>query len=429
MPPIPLHLAPWQSAPRWTLALSGGLDSTVLLHLLTTYARHHPSPSLRAVHIHHGLQTVADTWPAHCQRLCDALEVPLQIIHVNVAPGASLEQAARTARYEAFTQVLGPGEVLFTAQHRDDQAETLLFRLLRGAGLKGLAGMPAQRPLGQGTLVRPLLRTSRAALEAHAEAHGLAWIEDPSNTDERFARNALRHSVFPVLAQHWPNASVNLARSAEHLAEALEVLGELADADLAAAPGVPEGIDWGLDSLDLACLARLTPARQRNALRHWLSPRTRLPDTRHWAGWDALRDAAADAQPRWHLTDGLLLRSHGRVWWLGSSWQAFAGGEQPWPDPQQALALPANGEVRLTGTMPMGPLHIAYRQGGESLVSPQRGRRDLKRLLNEARVPSFLRHRLPLLFQGDTLLAVANLPQLSAPGVHLHWQPLAACKV
>lgn len=207
-------------------------------------------------------------------------------------------------------------DILFTGQHRDDQAETLLFRLLRGAGLRGMAAMPGQRALGQGSLVRPLLGCSRQQLQDHAQVNGLAWIEDPSNADTQFARNYLRSEVFPLLQQRWPQASQNLARAAEHLGEAQGLLDELAQDDLAlAGEGAP--LAWpGLDSLDLATLVALSPARQRNALQYWLSHRTRLPDTRHWAGWADLRDAAADARPAWQLADGQLLRSHGRIWWL-----------------------------------------------------------------------------------------------------------------
>src|SRR5690606_6680015 len=182
------RLTPWRNAPAWRVAFSGGLDSTVLLHLLTRFAQVHDTPPLRAVHIHHGLQAAAEGWPAHCQRLCDELGVELQVIHVQVVPGASIEQAARDARYAAFADVLEPDEVLLTGQHREGQAETLLFRLLRGAGLRGLAAMPAERGLGQGRLVRPLLAVSRAQLQAYADEHGLGWVEDPSNTDTAFAR-------------------------------------------------------------------------------------------------------------------------------------------------------------------------------------------------------------------------------------------------
>ncbi|MDF3930234.1 tRNA lysidine(34) synthetase TilS [Pseudomonas putida] len=417
-----INLTPWLNAPTWHVAFSGGLDSTVLLHLLAEYARNHASPPLRAIHIHHGLQAAADAWPTHCQAICDNFDVELQVIHVQVSPGASLEQAARDARYAAFRQVLGPGDILFTGQHRDDQAETLLFRLLRGAGLRGLAAMPGQRALGQGSLVRPLLACSRQHLQDYAQAQGLTWIEDPSNVDTQFARNYLRGEVMPQLQQRWPQASQNFARAAEHLGEALGLLDELAQEDLAlAGKGAP--LAWpGLDSLDLAALLALSPARQRNALQYWLSQRTRLPDTRHWAGWADLRDAGADARPVWRLADGRLVRSHGRIWWLSGDWLQQPAGSLAWPDPDGLLRLPGNGCVRLVGAAVPSGLRIAYRQGGEMLEVPGRGRRDLKRLLNEQQVPHFLRSRLPLLYHGECLLAVANLPGLVQADCQLHWQ-------
>ena len=418
-----INLTPWLDAPAWHVAFSGGLDSTVLLHLLADYVHTHEAPPLCAVHVHHGLQAAADRWPTHCQSICAGLGIEFQVIHVQVAPGASLEQAAREARYAAFGQLLGPGEVLFTGQHREDQAETVLFRLLRGAGLRGLAAMPAARPLGQGTLARPLLTAAREHLLAYARSYGLAWIEDPSNADNAFARNYLRQEVFPLLRQRWPQAAGNLARTAEHLGEALGLLDELAIQDLSgAADSAP--LPWlGLDSLDLDALKALSPARQRNALQHWLSTRTRLPDSRHWAGWEDLRDAAVDAQPVWRLGDGVLQRSHGRIWWLSGEWLTPVAGRLAWPDTQRPLALPGNGQVHLEGVAPSHDVQVAYRQGGEMLGIPGRGRRDLKRLLNEWQVPHFVRPRLPLLLCGEQVLAVANLPLAGQGGLRLHWQP------
>ncbi|MDH1144501.1 tRNA lysidine(34) synthetase TilS [Pseudomonas mosselii] len=418
-----LNLTPWLNAPAWYVAFSGGLDSTVLLHQLADYTRNHPAPPLRAIHVHHGLQAAADAWPDHCRAVCAALGVELDVLPVQVAPGASLEQAARNARYDAFEKRLGLGEVLFTGQHRDDQAETLLFRLLRGAGLRGLSAMPQQRPLGQGSLVRPLLGLSRQQLQTYADMHGLVWVDDPSNSDTAFARNFLRGEVFPILRQRWPQAEANLARSAEHLGEAMGLLDELAASDLAiACDNAP--LPWlELYSLSLEVLAAMSPARQRNALQFWLSQRTRLPDSRHWAGWNDLRDAAADACPVWRLTDGELHRSHGRIWWLNGVWLAAVSGNYPWLDSVQPLRLPGNGSVRLMSA-PLGEgLHIRYRQGGEIMQLPGRGRRDLKRLLNELQVPHFVRPRLPLLYRGEQLLAVANLPELAQADCQLHWQP------
>ncbi|MBV6288990.1 tRNA lysidine(34) synthetase TilS [Pseudomonas aegrilactucae] len=411
-------LCPWHQAPGWCVALSGGLDSTVLLHLLAQ----NPAMPLRAIHIHHGLQAAADAWPAHCQRLCDSLGVPLQVIHVQVPPGASLEQGARDARYAAFVQALRPGELLLTGQHRDDQAETLLFRLLRGAGLRGLASMPVQRPLGAGTLLRPLLDTSRDELLAYAQAHGLQWIDDPSNDDTRFSRNYLRHQMLPMLAQRWPQAARSLARSAAHLGEAQGLLDELAQQDLAQA-ATPDPFDWlGCPSLDLQVLRQLSPARQRNALQYWLAARTRLPDTRHWSGWEDLRDAGGQGRPLWRLADGEVHRSAERIYWLSAEWLAPLQAPVAWVDPSRPLDLPGNGSLSLSGRLPQGPLQVRYRQGGELFELEGRGRRDLKRLLNERQLPRFARARLPLLFLDERLVAVANLSGLGQAAWQLHWR-------
>ncbi|MCU7250737.1 tRNA lysidine(34) synthetase TilS [Pseudomonas koreensis] len=421
-----LNLKPWRNATHWRVAFSGGLDSTVLLHLLAHLAQTHALPVLSAIHVHHGLQAAADAWPAHCQVVCDALRVPLHVVRVQVQAGASLERAARDARYAAFSSLTQADDVLLTGQHRDDQAETLLFRLLRGAGVRGLSGMPAQRALGQGSLVRPLLDVTRAELEAYAQFHQLHWIEDPSNQDRQFSRNYLRHQVMPSLTGRWPQAQASMARSAAHLREAQELLDELAQIDLARCV-TPSGFAWlGLPSLDLAALAGLSAARQRNALSHWLQPLTRLPDTDHWSGWTDLVAAASDAAPVWRLADGELHRGAGRVWWLSGHWLRTPQIHDEWRDPSQPLHLPDNGHVMFSGQTPAGPLQIRYRQGGEVLELAGRGHRDLKRLLNERAVPAFVRGRLPLLFRGEELLAVANLPGLDGSaqdGWKLHWQP------
>lgn len=414
-------LTPFVDAPSWCVALSGGLDSSVLLHALVSLKGRQTLPVLRAIHVHHGLQAAADAWPAHCQRLCDGLGVELAVRHVRVAQAASIEQSARDARYAAFAEALLPGEVLLTGQHRDDQAETLLLRLLRGAGVRGLAGMPVRRRLGVGELVRPLLNVSRAELLAYAQAYGLQWVEDPSNQQMQFSRNYLRHAVLPAITARWPQVRRSLARTAGHLAEARELLDELAQEDLALL-SAPDEFSWlKLPSLNLPALKQLSPARQRNALQYWLASRTRLPDSDHWAGWCDLRDASVGASAVWRLTDGELHRGGECIYWLSGAWLVSLADPVLWNDPLETLRLPGNGSVSLNGNPPQQPLRIGYRQGGETLEIPGRGRRDLKRLLNERHVPPFVRSRLPLLFAGDRLLAVANLPGLSAGDLRLDW--------
>jgi len=416
-------LVPWREATALRVGFSGGLDSTVLLHALAQLARQEKLPPLSAIHIAHGLQEAAKDWPQHCQRFCQSLGIPLQIMAVTVdSRTASLERAAREARHNAFASALNPGELLLLAQHQDDQAETLLLRLLRGAGVRGLAGMPQSRPLGQGHLLRPLLGCPRSLLEQYAKAENLRWIEDPSNQDRRFARNNLRQSVLPKLREHWPAASATLARASEHLSEAQQLLDELAQSDLASAQTASPWPWLPLPLLELAPLLALSDARQRNALRHFLAPLTLLPDSRHFAGWDALKNAQCSAHPIWKLHNGELHRAAGRLYWLSGNWLKPPAMPPAWDNPKQPLALPDNGELQLIGEPPAGLLQVRYRQGGERLTLPGRGTRDLKRLLNESGIPRFIRPRLPLLFGEDRLIAIANLPLKQ---LELHWLPPA----
>ncbi|NLC09122.1 MAG: tRNA lysidine(34) synthetase TilS, partial [Gammaproteobacteria bacterium] len=204
VPQVIEQLKPWQRAPAWCVAFSGGLDSTVLLHILATQIPPSSRPALRAVYIHHGLQQAAEDWPAHCQSVCEQLGVALSVIKIKVAQQASVEQAARNARYAAYAEHLQPEELLLMAQHQDDQAETLLFRLLRGSGVTGLQAIPRQRALGQAHLLRPLLGIARQELEDYAQQHQLNWVEDPSNAEEYFDRNFLRRQIIPLLKQRWP---------------------------------------------------------------------------------------------------------------------------------------------------------------------------------------------------------------------------------
>lgn len=417
---------PWLAAPLWLVAFSGGLDSTVLLHLLVSLRQSRPIPPILAVHVHHGLQAIADEWPAHCNRVCEQLGVPFETLNVKIdGLGPSLESKARDARYRALGARIPSGGVLFTGQHLDDQAETLLFRLFRGAGVNGLASMAADRPLGSGRLIRPLLGCEREELEAYARTNGLTWVEDPSNTSLVHSRNYLRHQVMPVIKQRWPKASASIARAASHCREAQLLLDDLAELDLQAANTRPCH-DWlSLPSLDLERVGALSSSRQRNALRYWLRRFTELPDSDHWAGWQALLHAAGDASPVWRLGAGELHRGDGRLWWLSGPWLAQPAAVTASLLPERELKLPGNGAVRLQGCAGSGALAVRYRMGGEVIRLPGRGRRDLKRLLNEVALPSFARSRLPLLYRDDELVAVANLPQFDVMGLSLTWSPPA----
>lgn len=418
------RLEPWRDARSFCVAFSGGMDSTVLLYALAQLAQQHALPALRAIYIDHGLQEAAQSWAVHCQQICDALQVPLSIVRVSVAPSASVEQAAREARYAAFAQHLQSGEVLLMAQHQDDQAETLLFRLMRGTGVAGLRGIPIARPLAQGHVLRPLLMVSHQQLLNYAKQYQLAWIEDPSNATDTFDRNYLRRQVIPALKSRWPTMQQNLQRTAEHMHEAQQLLDELAAEDFQRAHIHPEPNWLSLPCLNLDVLRALTPVRQKNLLRYWLTPFTLLPDSAHWASWETLRDAQTDAQPLWRLHSGALVRSQNRLYWLTDIWL------QSPPELHLSVRcagryrLPGNGFLLVSGEV-TAPLQVRYRQGGERFVISGRGHRDLKRLLQEHAIPHFLRSRLPVFFIGELPVAVANIPALNHPDVQqltLTWQ-------
>ncbi|TLY67762.1 MAG: tRNA lysidine(34) synthetase TilS, partial [Gammaproteobacteria bacterium] len=217
------------------VAFSGGADSTALLGALA--ATRAPPLELRAIHIDHRLHPHSRRWSAHCARVARALAVPLTVLSATVAPlpGESLEAAARTVRYRRLGEALRDGEALLTAHHEDDQLETVLLQLLRGAGLAGIAAMPARAPLARGFLVRPLLAWSRQELVAYLRARGLEWIEDPMNSELRLDRNYLRARVLPAIRERWPAAATTVTRTARHAAEAQRLLDELGRADVARA--------------------------------------------------------------------------------------------------------------------------------------------------------------------------------------------------
>ncbi len=423
-------LQPWRAACALCVAFSGGMDSTVLLHAMARLAQSHCLPPLRAIYIHHGLQEAAEAWPAHCQRVCDELQVPLRIISVAVAATASVEQAARTARYAAFVEQLDADEVLLMAQHQDDQIETLLFRLMRGTGVAGLRGIPLTRALSCGQVLRPLLGISQQHILEYAQQHQLQWVEDPSNGTDDFDRNYLRHQVVPALKARWPQMQQNMQRTAQHMGEAQELLDELAAQDLQRAQIEPALAWLHVPCVNLDVLRELSVLRQKNLLRYWLAPLTLLPDTAHWVGWDSLRDAQVDAQPIWRLHNGALWRSQRRVYWLSDFWlHPPADLDLTVTGPGRYL-LPGNGYLQIEGEV-LQPLQVRYRQGAERFFIAGRGHRDLKRLLQEHAVPTFIRGRVPIVFLAEQPVALANMPSLSHPavqGLRVTWESAVAAE-
>lgn len=404
------------------VALSGGADSTALLAALaSTQPREF---KLRALHVDHGLRAASKQWATHCRALARRFRVPLKVLTTKVerSRGASLEAAAREARYHLLSSELRPGEVLLTAHHADDQLETVLLQLLRGSGLPGLSAMPALAPFARGLLARPLLARSRAELETWVREQGLTWVEDDSNADESLDRNYLRRRVLPLIRARWPGSATAVSRSARHAAQAQAILDTLARSDVARA-------SYG-ESLSIKSLRALPAARRRNALRFWITSAGYLaPDSRRLeeiAG--PLLEARPDANPsvEWGgavraraQRDGDLLSLHPAtppthastpppaadlVW----NWRASAVCELPDNLGKLELEPDPRGPVDLDA-LPH-PLTIRWRRGGERLTPRPGGpRRALKNLLQEIHVAVVERARLPLLFSDQKLLAVADL--------------------
>lgn len=396
---------------RLIVAYSGGRDSHVLLHRLATDRALRSRYRLVATYIDHGLQADAADWAEHCARVCKELNVIFGCLAVDArpAPGDSPEAVARRARYRALAALLDPHTALLTAHHRGDQAETVLLNLLRGSGARGLAAMPADRPLGWGRLLRPLLGCTQSALSDYARSHGLVWIEDSSNTDERYERNFLRWQVLPQLQSHWPGLEQTLSRVADHAAEASELLDELAVRDLARLASTDDGID-------LVALRVLGPARQRNVLRHWLRVRgLPIPTDRQLRQvLSDLLPAGRDRQPCIRWPGAELRRYRDRLHAMAPL--------PPAPDTfdwsgAAPLHLPDGGRLRLIpvtgqGLCPESLVEptVRWRCGGERF-HPQ-GRRHgqvLKKLLQEAGLPPWERERLPLLYCGRQLAAVPGV--------------------
>lgn len=423
---------------RLIVGYSGGMDSQVLLHWLATHRSRWPERTLEAVYIDHGLQPASATWGEQCAQTCRELNLPFRTLRVNAEPavGESPEAAARRARYAAFAAELAPDAALLTAHHRDDQAETVLLQLLRGAGPHGLAAMPAAARLGPGWLLRPLLETDRADLLAYAHTQGLRWIEDASNADSGFDRNYLRHHILPLLRERWPAATRTLARSAQWCAETADWLDAEADADLSRV------VMTRPDGLHLPALREISALRQRNLVRRWLRRlHLPIPDARQLTGLlhDAL-NAGRDRQPwtRWpggevrryrdalYAMPPLPAPDPGRSW----VWRPVAGQWLP-------LDLPGIGGLQWRATVGAGlsaaaladvTLTVRFRRGGERFQPVgRRHHQELKKLLQEAGIPPWARERLPLLYREETLLAVVGLGVAAESAVapdELGWQPV-----
>lgn len=382
------------------IGFSAGLDSTVLLHNVLAI------PELRnkihAVHVNHHLSTHSTVWQNHCESICLQLNIPIFVSSVHVQ-SSNVEEHARLLRYGVFESLLEPNHAFLVAQHGDDQAETILLQLLRGAGVDGLAGMPAQKCLGAGILLRPLLKHSRDTLLKYAQENHLTWCEDDKNQDLSFSRNFLRHHILPALKTKWPGVSKSLQRSAMHCQEARTNLRTLANLDY------PE---LTKDHLSVSKLKTFDAERLNNILRVWLqNNQVRLPSSAILKRIPReLLEASQDATPSIQWSDIAIVRYQQTVYLLKNTQTSFNPAPIPWvnfPDPildgkvqairaKQGLWIPDGAHIE-----------IRFRQGGEQLYWKKQTKQ-LKKLFQEWKLPHWLRDKIPLLFIDNQLAAVVG---------------------
>lgn len=415
---------------RWVIALSGGLDSMVMLHLA---ASHLPSSKLHVLHINHHLQESADAWSEFCRKQAAFLSLPFT--QIDVFPANSSEVAARDARYAAFGDFLKVGDVLLLAHHADDQAETVLFRLLRGSGLHGLSGMPRSRMLGKNKIVRPLLSVPRIQLEAWADQQQLSWIEDPSNQSSLYDRNFLRLKVLPALKERWPRAVERLAATSQLLRDERRMLDQYLDQEL-------RGLSQDAFILNGGLLASFTPYKRKTLIRRWV----------HNLQGDALNEvqlaqidqdffcSSPDKNPQFVLSSAFLRR------YKGSLYLCSAGSVECTKECAKNEPLPlCEGEVDLKG----GILRVTANNDGvdrlktlEKVVCVRRlegmscrpvgrGKKTLKKLFQEASIPPWQRENWPICLVGEEVVAVPGIcicegwgaTSSEMPGFSLRWEP------
>jgi len=394
------------------VAFSGGPDSTALLAAAVAVA---PKRRVRAIHVDHGWHPDSGEWARHCRSVARRLGVNCEVVAAAIDTSAreGPEAAARRARHARLAERIGADDVLLTAHHRDDQAETLLLALFRGGGVHGWAGMPAARAFGEGGLhLRPWLDLQRDTLWRWLQQHDLPVLADPANDDPRYERAWLRESVLPVLRARWPGIDATLARAADLAAEAATGVDAMAAHDYARCRGRLD------ETLDCAALADVPAGRRRALLRWWIVRRglPRPPAARLQALEEQLLGARADRNPRVAWPGGEVRRWRGEAWALVPRPEVDPGAEHPWADLGQPLRLPGRMlDPSLLEAMgieiPAGSrVCVRYRRGGERFrLAGAPRERALKTLLAEHGFPPWERDRVPLIYVDDRLVAVVGL--------------------
>ena len=398
---------------NFLVAYSGGLDSHVLLHLMSRI----PDIAVRAVHIDHGLQDVSPWWSRHCRDICSDFGIPLDRISLklDVPSGQSVEAYARSKRYAAFADLLEPDEVLLTGHHQNDQAETLLIQLLRGAGGAGLSSMPMISGFAQGQHLRPLLNFPREQLEEYAARYNLNFVEDTSNADLRFDRNFLRHQILPQLKERWPGSVQTLSRAAMLQGETQRLLDSYVSQDLEFMAGSVEG------TLSVQSVLQCQPERRRALIRQWIANSGfRFPSSKKLQHIISdVFQAGQDANPLVHWEGAQVRRYRDDVYIMAQLevhdiYQSFAwNAKQDLKIESLDLTLGASYLESWADKVKNGSLSVSFRQGGE-VIKPAGSDKTLtlKDLFQQFSIPPWLRDRIPLLFLDDELIIVWGVCQV-----------------
>lgn len=405
----------------YVIAYSGGIDSHVLL-----YCCNQLGLPVRAVHVHHGLQEVADVWVDQCQRYCDSQNISLDVLYVDAKKkqGESPEETARIVRYEALQNNLTDDDFLLTAQHLNDQAETLLLQLFRTASAAGLSAMPAVKQIGKNIHLRPLLSFSRIEIENFAKENDLSWVEDPSNQDVSFDRNYLRKEIIPQLEQRWPEVTRQLSTAANMQSNNLQVLEDMAAIDLADAVMIINDclqctVFEVLSTLSIDKLKQLSSSRLLNVLRYWVITTVNNKPSRNLLEEieKTLVNVQSDANPEILFSGFVFRRFKGSLYLLKCNGEEIPEIEYDW-SPASPLNLsklniqlkPVDIDGGLSKQLLNETLKVTLRKGGETFhPSERRHSQSLKKLLQEANVPPWERDVIPLVYFHDELIAVGGL--------------------
>jgi len=409
----------YQSGSKIVLAFSGGVDSRLLLELLSRYQQVNSTGNnpikCHAVYVHHGLSSNADDWADKCLMWAEQVGITCSVeqVSLDINSGDSIELLAREARYQVLSKHIQAGDLLLTGQHADDQVETFLLALKRGSGPKGLSSMAESMPFAGGMLVRPLLAIKREQIEAAAKEEGLDWVEDESNQDTRYDRNFLRHRIVPDLSERWPSVHQAVQRSASLCAQQEALLDELLGAVFERA--LQSDLSLSID--ELATHSDLARAR---LIRMWLAKLNANMPTQVQLNliWNEVGLAQQDANPKLQLKQGEVRRFQNRLYWVTetadvTTWQSDIQTDTALVLPERLGELTLNtSSEQATIALPPQPelLRVTFNPEGLSAHPTTRNHsRKLKKLFQEYNVPSWLRRQIPILMYQNQVVAVAGL--------------------